>query len=594
MKRVCAFLLLTILLMGVLALPVSAESAASRIDMLCTVNSDGNCQVSMTVNLRLEAAHDSLTFPLPLSARDITMNGSPVSATRSGSAIDVDISRIAKGFIGEATIRFDYTIPEAVRVVKVDDKLKNKVDYDRFLQLTIPMLTGFEYPVENLNFTITMPASSMTFSPEFTSTYRQTSIASDLEVTTRGSQITGYSKAILHDHDGMTMTMRVPETMFPTISTYIREGNPELMPMLIIAGAALVYWILFLFNLPMKRVRTSTPPEGITAGELGCRLTLSGADLTAMVFTWAQLGYILIQLDGHGRVLLHKRMDMGNERSAFDNKIFKLLFGSRRTVDATGIQYAKLCKLVSESVPGERQLSRNFRIHVRIFRLLLCAAQVLCGVCVAMNMTTSSFLQVVLSVILGIFGAVSAWMIQDIAARTHLRGKTRVYLGLGCVAAWILLGVFCGQVWIPLGAALGQWAFGFLAAYGGRRTELGRHNAGMVLGLRSYLKRLPRYDVSRLLNNDPDYFFGLAPYALALGVLKPFSDAFGRRKMEQCPFLVSRIHGKKTAREWAEIMVETADLMDEEARQMQIDQWLAIPNAIVGRFLPKKKQRRRR
>ena len=65
-----------------------------------------------------------------------------------------------------------------------------------------------------------------------------------------------------------------------------------------------------------------------------------------MVFTWAQLGYLLIQTDSGGKVLLHKRMDMGNERSLFENKIFALLFGSRQAVDATGYPYAKLSRKV--------------------------------------------------------------------------------------------------------------------------------------------------------------------------------------------------------------------------------------------------------
>ena len=59
---------------------------------------------------------------------------------------------------------------------------------------------------------------------------------------------------------------------------------------------ALLYWLLTLRTLPLVSSRASTAPEGITAGELGCRLTLTGGDLTMMVFSWAQLGYLLIVL----------------------------------------------------------------------------------------------------------------------------------------------------------------------------------------------------------------------------------------------------------------------------------------------------------
>ncbi len=578
MRRFLTLLTVCVLLTGVLCIPASAETSASKVDLYCTVTSEGDCQVSMTVTLRLEEAHDQMTFPLPVNAKNITMNHSSVSAVKTDSAIDVDISKVTRGYVGEASLFFEYTIPKAV---KVNADQSTKLIADRTLQLDIPLLCGFEYPVESLTFLINMPSDKMTNSPTFHSIYRQMSIESDLTYKVDKNQIIGSSKTILNDHEGVTMSMVVPQDMFPTVSTYIREGNPEIVPMIICAVVALLYWILFLRTLPMFRIRTSTPPEGITAGELGCRLTLAGGDLTMMIFSWAQLGYLLIHMDGNGRILLYKRMDMGNERSAFENKVFKALFSSRRVVDATGNQYALLCQKVARQVPNERNMHRGNSGNMKLFRLIACGSQVFCGICVAMNMTSISFLQILLSVILGIFGVISAWLIQDVAYRTHLRGKTPVYIGLVCILIWIVLGLLCGQVWIPLCCTLGELVLGYFAAYGGRRSDLGRHDAGMVLGFRHYAKRLPREDISRLMKNDPDYFFNLAPYALALGVINPFSEAFGRRKLDQCPYLVTRVHGKRTAQEWGKLMAKAADMMDARVRRMQVEKWFAVQLPVI-------------
>ena len=578
MRRFLTLLTVCVLLTGVLCIPASAETSASKVDLYCTVTSEGDCQVSMTVTLRLEEAHDQMTFPLPVNAKNITMNHSSVSAVKTDSAIDVDISKVTRGYVGEASLFFEYTIPKAV---KVNADQSTKLIADRTLQLDIPLLCGFEYPVESLTFLINMPSDKMTNSPTFHSIYRQMSIESDLTYKVDKNQIIGSSKTILNDHEGVTMSMVVPQDMFPTVSTYIREGNPEIVPMIVCAVLSLLYWILFLRTLPMFRIRTSTPPEGITAGELGCRLTLAGRDLTMMIFSWAQLGYLLIHMDGNGRILLYKRMDMGNERSAFENKVFKALFSSRRVVDATGNQYALLCQKVARQVPNERNMHRGNSGNMKLFRLIACGSQVFCGICVAMNMTSISFLQILLSVILGIFGAISAWLIQDVAYRTHLRGKTPVYIGLVCILIWIVLGLLCGQVWIPLCCTLGELVLGYFAAYGGRRSDLGRHDAGMVLGFRHYAKRLPREDISRLMKNDPDYFFNLAPYALALGVINPFSEAFGRRKLDQCPYLVTRVHGKRTAQEWGKLMAKAADMMDARVRRMQVEKWFAVQLPVI-------------
>ena len=295
-----------------------------------------------------------------------------------------------------------------------------------------------------------------------------------------------------------------------------------------------------------------------------------------MVFTWAQLGYLLIQTDSGGKVLLHKRMDMGNERSLFENKIFALLFGSRQTVDATGYPYAKLSRKVSAIVPNERNMYKGVSGNMKIFRGLCCGAQIFCGVCVAMNMTSVRAIQILLSIILGAFGAVSGWLIQDMAYRTHLRGKLPMLIGAVCIALWVVLGLLCGQVWIPLLSAIGEFLLGYFAAYGGKRSDLGSYAAAQVLGFRRYAKKLPTEDVSRLMANDPDYFFNLAPFTLALGVINPFARAFGHRKLERCPYLVTRARNVQTAEEWAGILLDTADRMDEKLRQMQIDRWIPV------------------
>ncbi len=573
MKRLLAVLGALLLCACVLITPAEAAEAknsATRVDLLATVNSDGDCQVSLTVMLRIEAAATSLSYPLPLNAKNITLNGGSVSTHRTASAIEVDISRITNS-TGEMSLRFDFTLPEAV---KVDAESWNPLK--RQLKLTLPLLNGFDYPVERLSFTLNMPTDQITERPDFTSIYRQSSIASDLDYITSGSQIIGNSTTVLNDHEGITMTLMVPQSMFPSVSTYIRQGEPELVPLLILAGAALLYWFLFLFNLPMRPAKTAVPPSGITAGEMGCRLTLAGGDLTMMVFTWAQLGYIMIQQEKNGRVLLHKRMDMGNERDPYENRIFKGLFGNRRMVDATGSNYAKYCNQVAEQISSERSMYRGNSGNMKLFRWICCASHVFCGICVAMNMASNIALQVVMSIILGLFAAVSAWLIQGIAYRTHLRGKTRVYMGLACVLVWILLGVLCGQPWIPLGSALGQWVLGYFAAYGGRRSDLGRRDANLVLGFRRYVKHIPGADVSRLMQNDPDYFFNLAPYALALGAIHPFANAFVRRKLDQCPYLTTPVYGKRTAPEWAKILAQVADAMDAKSRRMLVEKYLNI------------------
>ena len=106
---------------------------------------------------------------------------------------------------------------------------------------------------------------------------------------------------------------------------------------------------------------------------------------------------------------------------------------------------------------------------------------------------------------------------------------------------------------------------------------MGRHDAALILGLRSYLKNISKSDLNRLLQQDPDYFFQLAPYALALGVIRPFAKNFGNRPIEQCPYIVTRVQGRRTAGEWADLLSQVADAMDERHRRMMVERWTAVP-----------------
>lgn len=613
MKRRLVIISVVCLLISCLAFPVSAESAATQVDSFCTVDLDGNCLVNMTVTLRLDGGTDNLTFPLPRNATNITLNKASVRTEKTDAAVEVDISRLVSGLSGEFSMQFDYALPGIVSVLKRDEKEQKKLEeklrqqeeeerlaqeaaakkaeqegkepppvtqpphkkslFAKQLVLELPLLSGFAYPVEKLAFTVNMPGEIQE-KPVFSSVYRQTSIESVMTATISGNMIIGETTAQLNDHEGVTMTMLVPTEMFPNVSTYVREGNPEVVPMLIFAGIALLYWLLFLRTLPLWHYKSSTPPNDISAGELGCRLTLAGGDLTMMVLSWAQLGYLLIQLDRSGRIILHKRMDMGNERSAFENQIFRILFGKRPAVDATSNQYAKLCRKVEKMVPGERTMCKPRSGNIKLFRGIACVVQIFCGICVAMNMTANSAFQIIFSVILGVFGAISAWEIQEIAYRTHLRGKLRVFIGLGLMLVWIILGWIAGQVIIPLCSVLGQFAFSYLAAYGGRRSDLNRHDASMILGLRKYVKRIPKEELAKMTRLNPDYFFDLAPYALALGVMKPYAKNFRGKRILSCPYIITKSEVERSSDEWAIILRQMADRMDERKNRMELQRWL--------------------
>ena len=133
-----------------------------------------------------------------------------------------------------------------------------------------------------------------------------------------------------------------------------------------------------------------------------------------------------------------------------------------------------------------------------------------------------------------------------------------------------------GQWIMGLVVVLGQNLMGLLAAYGGRRSELGKFDAGQILGLRHFLKKLDGKKLERLMENNPDYFFDMLPYAIALGVDKPFAKAFGKMPFPQCHYLLVSRNDKRTAEEWALVTRKIADRMDKRQRRLELEKWLPL------------------
>ncbi len=561
-KLFCAVTALCLTLL--LAMDVFAATGAKTVGSYATVSSDGGCQVSITAALHLEQAVPELTFPVPLEAADVTLNGARVRTSRSGQTRQVDLSGLVGSIAGDFTINIHYSLFDVVQVTKEDTQL-----------LQVPLLSGFAYPVDKMEVSVTLPGD-VTTQPTFTSGYHQTNIEKDMKITVSGAVITGTCLKPLKDHETLTLSMPVTDEMFPRSIVELRSSHWEDTAIWICAGLALLYWLLFLRSLPPSRSFRTVPPEGYSAGQMGSILTMRGTDLSLTVLSWAQLGYILLQVERSGRVLLHKRMEMGNERSAFEQRCFQNLFGTRKLVDTSSVRYVRQCQAVRKLNPGLQELVRSRSGNPALFRVLAAGVGLFGGVSMGMVLSEGAALQVFWVFVMGVLGAVGGWVIQGWAAGLLHWNKRRLYLGLAWAGAWVLLGQLAGDLEVAFWVVLAQLLAGLMAFFGGRRTDLGRQLMGEVLGLRRYLRRVPREDLQRSCQKDPDYFHSLAPYALALDADKAFARRFGRERIGPCPYLTTGMDGHLTAAEWSGLMRRALTEMGRREAQMPMERVMEL------------------
>lgn len=562
MRRITA-LFLGVLLIALLAVPVSAETQATKTGIFATVAGDGSCQVTLTATLHLEAVAGSLTFPVPREAYAVSLNGSRVRTEKTDVAQLIDLSHLAGQIVGDISITVTYSLDNVV------------VQTPTGLQVELPMLSGFSYPIEDFEFSVTLPGT-ISAKPAFSSGYHQSNIEKDLTWQINGPTVTGKALISLKDHETLTFSVTVPEEMFPRSSLTAPSFAFSHTAMIVCAVLALLFWLIALRCLPPRRTFETAPPEGYSAGELGSLLTLSGSDLTMMVFSWAQLGYVLIRVERSGKVLLHKRMEMGNERGSFERRCFQNLFRKGPMVDTSTRQYALMYKKIRSLTPELGDLVRKGSGNPRIFRGLAALIAMFGGVCIGIALAGGAALQWFLAIVMGALGLVSGWYMQGWAYYLFAMDKRPVRGSLILCGIWLLLGLLGGQFGFALLCCLSQLLAGLMIAFGGRRTPEGRQRMSQVLGLHRYLRRLSKADLQRITQDNPEYFHNIAPYALALGADRALARHMGRLPLPGCTYLSTGSDAPMTASQWSRLLRQTAERMEARARELPKERFWSI------------------
>ncbi len=553
MRRI-GMLLILIGMLTALAIPALGAGNATQIVLTAAVNTDESCYVTVTVTL--PAGQSVSQFPIPKEAVNAALSGSRVSTYTTEQAQIVDVSHAGLAFT------VSYTLPDVIHTGDAGTP-----------ELQLPMLAGYEN-ASNLEFTVNLPGA-VNAKPAFSSGYHHANIEKDLSVRTSGNTVQGSSIGELKDHETLTMTLPVEEALFPDAPMEFFGSDADEIAIAVCALLALLYWLLFMGSLPPRRQSSATAPEGITAGQLGAVLTLGKADLSQMAFTWARLGYLRMQ-NGKNSVILHKTMDMGNERSAFEQRIFNKLFAKKTAVDTTGLPYAMLCRAVSQMSPNLKALVSARSGNPKLFRGLAALCCLFGGVSFGITLSQGGALQGFWIFITAAIGALCGWLIQEPVRELFLRKSHKTVMGLIAAGLWLLMGLTAGQLTTALVVLALQWLFGFMAFYGGKRTETGRSDFAQIMGMRQYLKTVSREELHRIQSSDPEYFHMLAPCALALGVGHSFAWRFGREPIAGCPYISTGKEREYTAWEWVDMMNKMLSSMNRRSQLLPLERLISL------------------
>lgn len=570
MRRVLLLLLCCVML--VVAGP--GVLAANSLSSSAEVSADGSCQMTVQLELTLEKPVQKLILPLGAGAAHASVNGSPVKIRKVDGRPAIVLEQ-ESGYTGQQSLTLRYTLRDCVGP-KTEWKLR------------LPILpVGLDYPIDKLTFQVTLPGA-FSQTPIFSSGYYGEDIDNYMTVAVAENVISGSVDVALRDRETLTLTMDTDPALFPRQGETGATVQFDRLAMALCALVALLYWFLRLRWRPVGVTPQSQVPVGVGAGEVGSRLKAQSPDLALMAVAWAQMGYITIHVSQERDVTLHKRMEMGNERSSYENKVFQAVFGRGQLVDAGGERFQRLRAQVGAARPRIRgQFTRRSGNPICL-RFLGALAGLFAGVGIGdllLPVMAARFLPLAL---FAVAGAAGAWLIQG-GPRGLLSWNRRPSLIAGGAAVlFLLLGILAACGGMVFLCCLLQLAVGGVTMFGGQRSEAGRQTVQSILGLWRYLKTVERKQLRHILSRNPDYYYDMAPYALALGVDRRFASRFETIRLPACPWLVTDFPQGNRAEAWYPLLREITAILRGKLPRQPHGQWRRLslhqrPAAVSGR-----------
>lgn len=543
LKRCLALLLMVLVL---LAIPAHA-SGVNTWEVSAAVASSGEAQMTVKMVITLDSPTNKLVIPLGGGAKNLVVNGVECRV-RSVKGVPSVVLESEAGFSG--TLQFDLTYT-----------LNRCLDAQDTWDLVLPLLGGsMEYTVEKTKFQVTLPQGCKA-QPKFESGYMGGDVDNYMTYTAEENVITGTVDAAFRDHENFTLRMATDPAVFPRTG---EAGKSRLWAAAAAAACialAVIYWYFRLRWSPFRLKEQTNEPMGVNPGFIGCQLMGKKTDFALLLLTWAQAGYLTIYRNRDHSVTLFKRMDMGNERTPYENKIFSALFGKGTVAEVSSRSFQSLKGKVNRGRPKiHRLFDRGGRPFVLRTLGALSAGFGWMSMADVM-MPAGPQLRYLLLVLFWFLGAVSGVMIQSCWQGLLSWNRKPGYVALGAAVFTIFVGLIAGSV---LGAGiivLSQMLLGLTVVFGGRRSQEGRDMVQAILSYRKYMRTISSKRINRMIGSDPGYYYTMAIYALALGVDKPLAKRFAPVELPECLWLVTDEPQEHHSDSWYRLLREVTKII---------------------------------
>ncbi len=470
-------------------------------------------------------------YVFPLNDFDIV---GPYEFERSREGIQLRLGEAGVYVSGEKQYKYSYTMNTKDLRLNGRQRFYINVLGDKWEMIT-----------EKLTFEIYFPKDIQEEDIYFYSGRYGTTTDAAVEYTYNDGVLSGETTTILNAYEALTVDVELEEKYFdfPAQLDYSVIG--------LLYGSALFGLILFLF---MKYGRDEKPvptvqfeaPKGLSSAQVGYVYDgfTDTKDILSLIIYWASLGYLTIEEVDKKNIQLTKIHDLPEETIAAEKVIFKGLFEKGDQVTNDSLKHSFYKTLTS----GQRNITRFFtgNKNRNIFSKRSDALQVLLGfllpsivavyLCLAYYQVTYFWIEAIMFMgfVWG-FGLVLSIVSVLIQRKFHTFksfGKIGSILGVS-ILLFIYLVIVAGASFLAEAQTFVVFVLFLLYVIGlfvnskmHQRTAQGLSYYNDILGLKNFIELAEKDRLETLVDEDPEYFYHILPYAYVLNVTDKWSKKF--------------------------------------------------------------------
>ena len=410
---------------------------------------------------------------------------------------------------------------------------------------------GWQLPIQKTSFTITLPKAWPTDIRFYTGLYGDPTDA-DIQPIINGNTLTATYEQPLRMYQALTIYAPLPNDFF----TFIPPTDFSVF----IIGSLIGLFLLTIFlyfkfgkdDLVVESVEFN-PIPGLSSAQAGFVYDgfVDTKDILSLIIEWAYKGYLTITEEEKDAFTLTKLKDLDNTSIRAEQTLFNGLFKSGDIATSASLKNTFYLSIAHAKNDIYRYFQGNKERHIysnkASFLKVIFAS--LCFIPFALvfanayyQVSYQSALSLIIAGAIFIFGSlISAWLIYVVKRWSSQKSALNIISAIGLfmvggsyiIATFALAFYLSVPVWLYALALIITLIILGLVSVMDRRTELGIHYLGKLIGLKRFIETAEKDRLEMMVHDDPTYFYKILPYAYVLNVSDEWSKKFESIAIEQ-------------------------------------------------------------